>query len=846
MGIFSSKLKTYVGSSISRFADSSKFISSKTRGAISGINRNEDITEHTLEHLVKSHGFNAKKAFAYGNTYTFGRPDDTLITKSGSSSAVYSAIVSYVNALGGSSVFYGIYGANNYYHKIYKILIDLLKFNLTTQELVTLSASKGHTVTLHSVSLLSISDNSVDDTSSFNPIGLGSLNLNVILDDSVSRVGTEITYRWVYSENVPLDVTEIVSGLTELNSVSETYAGGTVDFTTTTESAREFVSDGSSTSTLSPLPQELPLYYADTTRVLATEYTLYRVVVTTVTYVASTTTRTTTISEKFIYVGTGYTTYTYHRQESIKETNIAFSNAELNEPLLMSAYVGLDGKTKFLDHIIGSGAEPEEVLNTIFNTTYSTPGEYLPFLYFRWDYKAGNEILTSTEYLHSKELARKIGITYDKVIDAVHKIDENRTQEDLDKVISSLLLYALPADSSDSVEISYLYDHFKKWHNYYSGKLSDDTLEVFNTSLTFSDLAESVIVIEDKRFKMTVGFQGIWKRVVDESLKIGLEDAPIGTYQLKKGVLTVTSLLDESITLSREFPYYCYRLQTGEAEYTEYQVVGIECKYYMSVNDKNDYHSFSKYTEDPNDASDLVYIPIDYTIVSSYPVFKQEELIYKSMQIINNSVQIVKIEWYQRSGWGTAFKIAAIVAALQGFTEALSFVNALIAVASVSIAWALEIIYTTVLDALIAAISVQVFVNVAGDDLAFLAAMFLMINGASGNYFGLNLGTATEVMSYANSIFKEISDNFTKEYQSLKNEYISIIEKQKTVLNEISSLIGDLVNPNQKLGLIALNETPAMVFNKIHQGNIGTKAFDLLHNYVDISLDLPRAPAIRI
>ena len=94
MGIFSSTYKTYVGTSISRFADMNTFVSSKDRGVISGIARGEDIVDHTLDYLMTGPGQKAKTSFRfsgaayvdeYGNAtpkYVFGRPQDYVISKS--------------------------------------------------------------------------------------------------------------------------------------------------------------------------------------------------------------------------------------------------------------------------------------------------------------------------------------------------------------------------------------------------------------------------------------------------------------------------------------------------------------------------------------------------------------------------------------------------------------------------------------------------------------------------------------------------------------------------------------------------------------------------------------------
>lgn len=728
MGIFSSKLKTYVGTSVSRVSNASQFISSKKRGFITGFNRNQDTTEHTLNYLTKSHGFNAKRVFNYANSsYIFGRPNDTIFSKSGSDAVTSVAINNYLTGIGATKIYYSVYGLNNYFHKAYTYLFNNYAYNFDTNEIGTLSIEKGVGVYLKEITIL-ISDNVELPIGNLKKISLHPCNFEIV--NTVLNVGLKISYSYFIFQN--------------------------------------------------------------NTLVLVNE-------------------------------------------SRILSTSFQFADTNDISNYFCAAYKDSNSNTAFPNYKENTGIP---YLDNIYSTNYSVAGDYYPRIYFRWNYESGSKYPSSTEYLHSKEIAKKIGLAYDQVVEAVHKIDADRTQADLDKIISSVFMYALPADATEQTEIMYLFKHFEKWYNVVNGTISNKSLSSFNSTLTLSELNEHVTVIADARFKITVGMQGIWKRTVSGTV------ADVGKYHTTKGTLTVSEYSEEYDYLySYVYPWNVYRYQVEANQYIEYQIAGLECKYYII----DDYHSYSVYTEDVNNPTDLMYVPLDYTIVSSLNVFTQEELMYKAMHIFNNSVEVVKVKWYQRNGWATAFKIGAIILALQGFTEALAFIDVLVAVASVSIAWAIEIISALVLDAVFLAVSVNVFVNTVGDDLAFLTAIFLMVNGAwQGNVFGFNLGTASELLSYSNSIFAEINKNISKEIKSIQEEYLSFEDKSNKELTEISSLLEDPLNSNVQMGKLLLAETPDMFFTKTHQGNIGTKAYDLLHNFVDISLNLPRSPTIRI
>ena len=727
MGIFSSKLKTYVGTSVSRVSNASQFISSKKRGFITGFNRNQDTTEHTLNYLTKSHGFNAKRAFVYSDsTYIFGRPNDTIFSKSGSDAVVNVAIGNYLTGIGATTIYYSVYGLNNFYNKAYQFLVSNYSFNFDTSELGSLSTEKGTPVYLSGIAIL-INDEIPVPISNLNPINLHTCTVETV--SSITDIGLKIFYIYVQD----------IDGVPTLINESRT------------------------------------------------------------------------ISTSFNFLGVANSSNYFCAAYKNNMNSLVFFNYKENTGI--------------------------SYLDAIHSTRYVVSGDYYPRVYFRWKYESGSKHPSSTEYLHSKEIAKKIGLDYDQVVEAVHKIDADRTQADLDKIISSIFMYALPADATEQIEITYLFKHFEKWYNVVNGTISNKSLSSFNSTLTMAELNEHVVVIEDARFKITVGMQGIWKRTVT-----GVFDS-VGKYGTLKGKMLVDIYVEGGVNAVSTFPWNVYRYQVEANQYIEYQVVGLECKYYII----DDYHSYSVYTKDVDNSKDLMYVPLDYTIVSSLNVFTQEELMYKAMHIFNNSVVVVKVEWYQRNGWATAFKIGATIIALQGLTEALAFIDALVAVASVSIAWAIEIISALVLDAVFLAVSVNVFVNTVGDDLAFLTAIFLMVNGAwQGNAFGFNLGSASELLSYSNSIFAEINKNISKEIKSIQEEYLSFEDKSNKELTEISSLLEDPLNSNAQMGKLLLAETPDMFFTKTHQGNIGTKAYDLLHNFVDISLDLPRSPTIRI
>lgn len=826
MGLFSSTYKTYVGTSISRFADTEAFLSSKKKGLISGITRNEDVTDHTLDSLINSSGFRAKKAFRYGEfSYTFGRPNDTLFAKAGSVLLIKLNLKEYLETTYGATVDYNYFGVNNYYHRFYKELL-LLGYVFQTKEILSLSASKEFPVYLHTAELLvnPLIANQVNDSFTVLVPNNGSI-ISLVSSTEVSFITAQITYRWTSVVEVEEEISIVQPTVT--NSVTTTENRGTIDFVA--EISNTTTTTPSTVATTAYLPSTPPTTYQDTKVVTTTIGVTSSNVVVTEYYTASTQNLVTVTETNESFTGTKTTVTTKYNQESLTlSDSFAFTEEELKTTYLLASYhIGV-GNSVFFEYELGTNTIPE--LEDTFATSYVTPGDYLPRLYFRWNHISEGLDKNTVAYANGKKLAKKIGVNYDDVIKAVHKTDKDRTQADLDQIRSVFLIYALPADATDQIELKYLFKHFKDWHDVIGGYTTTESLEDFNTNYQLSDSNEHVLVIEDKRFKITIGMQGIWKRTVT-----GVFDS-VGKYGTLKGEMSVTTVVDGFIATVNTFPWHLYRHQTNETTYEEYHVVGLETKYYV----EGDHYSASGYTTDVKDAKDVLYVPINYSLIDQFTLFEQEELMYKSMQIVANSFVVVKVEWYQRNGWSTAFKIAAIVAAFYGYSEGLNWVSG-IAGGSITVAMAMEALWFYLKDLLFKYIAAYVFVKVAGEELALLTAIVLAATGyIQGG--GFKSPFATQMLQYSNSIFTEMNASLLREFNSLRNDYNAFITEAKTDFKEISDELKKFENPNKNFTAYLLNSTPTEFLNKTHIGNIGTKVFDITRNYVDISLRLPYRP----
>lgn len=528
----------------------------------------------------------------------------------------------------------------------------------------------------------------------------------------------------------------------------------------------------------------------------------------------------------------GTTTFT---ESLILSTTFEFSFIELQKTMYMAAYKDAAGELQFFNYELNTGIP---VLDNVLNTPYDTPGEYLPWLYFRWDKQPSNTNITSAEYLSSKKLAKKIGLNYNEVIEAVHSLEEGRTQEDLNDVDSVFLMYAVPADATDQVEIKYLYRFFEKHYNAIGGFTTDLSLEQFNGLYEKNSAFEHAIIFQDARFKTSLSMSGIWKRTVNGSI------GEVNTYRSLKGLeikyATSTSSnpkFQTTITMPWFYIWHTYAHQVSATEYVEYHVVGLRCSYFV----EGIYRAASGYTADVEDPKDILYIPIDFSLVKDLPIFEEEELMYKSLQIVANSLVVVKVKWYQQSIWADLFKFIGIVLLVMGFVQGFKAFMVAAAATAITLSLLIEFIFQFLFDYLIKTAIATLFVTAVGKELAFLAAILATIYGGAKS-FGFTAPYATDLLKYANAVFTEVGKSFGKEFAELQSEYTNFIEEAEKEIDEISNLLEDFDNSNSKYAQIILGETPTEYYNKIHEGNIGRRVFDVIPNYVEMSLDLSLKP----
>lgn len=148
MGLFSTKKKISVNTTVTRLIENKSIQSSVPGSVTASIMQNDgQLVENVLEGLVAGIGVRAQRMYAYGKkSYTYGVPSSTITTRIRGSAEVDAAVKAAVGAT--AIVDYYRFGPQNILHTTWKTLVDTYGYKSSTNTLDVLSASIGSTVYL--------------------------------------------------------------------------------------------------------------------------------------------------------------------------------------------------------------------------------------------------------------------------------------------------------------------------------------------------------------------------------------------------------------------------------------------------------------------------------------------------------------------------------------------------------------------------------------------------------------------------------------------------------------------------------------------------------------------------
>lgn len=488
--------------------------------------------------------------------------------------------------------------------------------------------------------------------------------------------------------------------------------------------------------------------------------------------------------------------------------------------------------SKYVMYKAGSGTYP--TLDAIFNHAPGTNGTFFPFAYFRYNYVSEVTDKTTAAYQTSKKLVKYLGMDYDKVADA---IDESPNIAD---VLQAMMVLAVPATTSNALERRYLFAFFDNLfyqdNNQYA---SPEWASVVEASSDDPDGSSTSLLIQDKRFKMALSNDGIYKRLITETL------GPVGTYSSAVEEIMVTETytvgwLEDKQTLTREVPIkvHVYKKQVSRLMCEEIRVEHLKMLYYV----------LGDYTVTADGLSDTLLIPVDHSITKHYSIADREVLYSRAMHYIFNSVQIVTIEWYQQGWFSGLLRIVAIVITIYSLGSATGPMATLMAALAAGTSAAISAAILAILEQLLIGLAIgsafKLFVKAVGGEIAILLAAVAMVYGVYDVYTAGSLSGAPwakTLLEVSSGLTKAVSANLQDLTKDLLAEYqtFNLFKDEATKqLEEANKLLEHKtwLNP-----FVIFGESPNDFYNRtVHSGNIGMVGISAISSYVDTALTLPK------
>ena len=742
MGVFSSKKKTVVGTSVVRVIEDELLPDSIKTGVTRAIFQNGDLPDHIMEELTGSIGLKADRMYEYAKrSYIHGLPSGQFVAASVGTVEVGAVLATLEGRQ--VQVDYSQLGPPNSLHIGWMQAIAQFGYNTVTNELVGLKAPGGLPVYLDDMVVVVPKA----ELGQYSESALEQLGVSPLAGASPSRPG------------LSPDLLNSVTGFTPVEA-SMTATEDYVRIRGVWESQSAPDGEGIVKKTLNTVEKTIPLVDA---------YGL------------------------------------------------------ANEDYFHVRYL-VDGVPKYWMYRVGSGTHPS--LDALIGTKPKTNGSFFPFAYFRYDKKSETADKTTAAYKTSRKLVKYLGMDYDEVAAA---IDEN---PDIKDVQQAMLIMAVPANSKDQLECRYLFSFFENLYYSRSNQYKSPTAgAIAQFQWGDSTFLASTIVIQDKRFKLSLNNRGVFKKKVVGSI------GAIGTYT--SGISTETrrqKYTDQETGqvsyINIPYKYHYYRHQITESLYEELLVVDLQLRYYII-----DGH----YTTG-DETDDILLIPIDRSIMDSYSIPDREKLYSRSLHFVFNSVQIVKVKWYQRGVFKAIITIVAIVIAVISLQPAIT--AAVLAGTSAAYLTLALIIIEQLVIGLVLGAAFKLFVKLIGIDLAFIIAIVAAIYGA---YQAIEAGSvagapwAQELLQLSAGLTKGVSDNLQDMMKDLVGDYQQLSVMKDDFAKEMERTSKLLDSNNHLSPFVIFGESPNDFYNRtVHSGNIGMNGISAISSYVDIALRLPK------
>lgn len=487
-----------------------------------------------------------------------------------------------------------------------------------------------------------------------------------------------------------------------------------------------------------------------------------------------------------------------------------------------------DGEVKYFYY---EATDPTyEVLQV---TSTEKESQYFPVVPFiRDNVDLSVENIGDPLYDTSVRLCRKIGVNFKSVGES---IQEN---PDVDQVDHAYMVIVAPIQSEHTATQEYLYNYFFHLAQIQVVNKGDydswNSLDSFNTVLP---PINKIVINETENdadgegnYHVEVGFNYIEVDTVVGTI------GDVGTIERS----TVINPRGETDDYAYETSYMIWRKQLTTTTYQELRVVGLKHVNHVYGSKHIDTTLEDSLSEDNDDFN----LPIHIGVLEGMTLLRQTDVMNDSIRLCFNSVEKVKLKWYQTSIFKAIVIIVAAVITVM-FDPSGQTMQWATAIVGASAPFILQVLAVAIINAAVAQ-GISLLVDVLGlENAAIMQIIYTVYQLSQGDFSEFSAELALQLQS---GITQAANFYIKSESHAIMNEYDEMIaeqEEQQAELDELieafptSTLLDPLSVLDSSTSLQNQFETPESYYNaRIHAGNVGVLAFSEVQYYVEQKLQL--------
>lgn len=234
--------------------------------------------------------------------------------------------------------------------------------------------------------------------------------------------------------------------------------------------------------------------------------------------------------------------------------------------------VGTETKKGVFIYLYGSGLDSK--LDKLFNVA-DTYGQHIPRLYARMDGKACNDSShkDTPEYKSMVGMCRQLGMNWTDWVDEIHK-----SVGSLDNVTQIFMTYSLPANTTDKLIQEYMFEYFLGLYGRIPNKFAtSEFADLRDNMIAYGSKQGQAIQVKDKAYTQQISFSSIG--YLDIAGSIG----EVGTVAsgMKKELVRTAKRPSSPFRAFSTVTYHWYRKQLTATTYREVRVYGLNSTEYV-------------------------------------------------------------------------------------------------------------------------------------------------------------------------------------------------------------------------------------------------------------------------